>query len=52
MDKYNEMKQQIRGRQKQVMGLTDTYKNELTRRGREEAIASLRTTLLKLGKLT
>ena len=35
IDKYNQMKEDIRGRQKQDVGLSEGEKNELTRRRRE-----------------
>ena len=48
IDKYNQMKEEIRGRQKQGVGLSEgKKKNELIRRGREKAMSSARTKLLQ-----
>ena len=47
VDKYNQMKEEIRSCQTQGMGLSETEKNELIRCGREEAIATARTKLLQ-----
>ena len=39
VDTYNQMKEEIRSRQTKGMGLSETEKNELIRKGREEAMA-------------
>ena len=41
------MKEEIRSRQTQGIGLSETEKNELIRKGREEAMATARTKLLE-----
>ena len=46
IDKYSQMKEEIRGRQKQGVGLSEGEKNEPIRRVREEAMSSARTKLL------
>ena len=46
-DKYNQMKEEIHSRQTQGTGLSETEKNELIRKGREEAIATSCTNLLE-----
>ena len=46
IDKYNQMKGEIRGHQKEGVGLSEK-KNELIRRGREEAMSLARTKLLQ-----
>lgn len=47
IDKYNQMKSEIRGRQKQGVGLSETEKNHLIQRGRDEAMMTARTKLLE-----
>ena len=48
IDKYNQMKEEIRCRQKQGVGLSEgEKKHKLIRRGREEAMSSARTKLLQ-----
>ena len=47
VDKYNQMKEEICSRQTQGIGLSETEKNELIRKGREEAIATAHTKLLE-----
>ena len=47
VDKYNQMKEEIRGHQKQGIGLSEAEKNELIRKGREEAMATVHTKLLE-----
>ena len=48
VDKYNLMKEDIQGRQKQSMYLSeDETKKKLIRHGREEAMATARTKLLE-----
>ena len=42
VDKYNQMKEEIRGSQKQGSGLSEAEKNELIRKEREEAMATAR----------
>ena len=41
------MKEEFRGRQNQGIGLSEAEKNELIRKGREEAMATARTKLLE-----
>ena len=47
VDKYNQMKEEIRGRQKQGIGLSEAEKPELIWKRREEAMATARTELLE-----
>ena len=47
VDKYNQMKEEIRGSQKQRTGLLEAEKNELIRKVREEAMATALTKLLE-----
>ena len=47
VDKFNQMKNDIRGRQKQSGGLSGDEKNRLFQRARDEAIIAARTRLLK-----
>ena len=46
-DKYNQMKADIRGRQKQSDGLSEDDKNRLFQRVRAEAMMTVRAKLLK-----
>ena len=45
--KYNQMIEEIRGRPKQGIGLSEAEKNELIRKGREEVMATAPTKLLE-----
>ena len=47
VDKYNQMQEEIRSRQTQGIGLSETEKNELIRCRREEAMATSGTKLLQ-----
>ena len=48
VDKYNQMKEEIRSCQTQGIGLSEAEKkNELIRKGREEAMTTARTKLLE-----
>ena len=47
IDKYNQMKEEIRSRQTQGISLSETEINELIRKGSEEAMATARTMLLE-----
>ena len=47
VDKFNQMKNDIRGRQKQNGGLSEIEENRLLQRARDEAMIAARTKLLK-----
>ena len=47
VDKFNQMKNDIRGRQKQNGGLSEIEENKLLQRARDEAMIAARTKLLK-----
>ena len=47
VDKFNQMKAEIRGRQKQSVGLSEDEKNRLLQRPRDEVMIAARTKLLK-----
>ena len=47
VDKFKQMKNEIRGRQKQSGGLSEDEKNRLFQRARDEAMIAARTKLLK-----
>ena len=47
VDKYNQMKAEIRGHQKHSGGLSEDEKNRLFQRARDEAIMTARAKLLK-----
>ena len=47
VDKYNQMKAEIRGHQKQSGGLSEDEKNRLFQRARDEAMMAARVKLLK-----
>ena len=47
VDKHNQMKAEIRGRQKQSGGFSEDKKNRLFRRARDEAMMTARAKLLE-----
>ena len=51
VDKFKQMKNEIRGRQKQSGGLSEDEKNRLFQRARDEAMIAARTKLLRKTKL-